>query len=99
MTKQECVSYLASILTIIDSKEDAAQPRGGILAWEYNRVYNELQGILRKEQEDETRQSEQQRESRRASAANPPRDQPRSGEPNWVQPRQGGQVDIRRKGV
>lgn len=52
--KYQMVSYLTGLLAIIESKEDAAQPRAGILAREYEKVYTELVGMLRKV-EDETR--------------------------------------------
>lgn len=54
MTKSELAGYLSSIITIMDSKEDAGIPRGNTLAREYTRVYTELVDIIRKE-EDEAR--------------------------------------------
>lgn len=42
MNKHERAAYLASLLTIMVSKETAALPRGKTLADEYNYNYDEL---------------------------------------------------------
>lgn len=42
MNKQERAAYLASLLTIMVSKETAALPRGKTLTDEYNFNYDEL---------------------------------------------------------
>lgn len=54
-SKHELANYCANLLSIIGSKEDAGQDRGGTIAREYTRAYDELTSIIRKEEEDETR--------------------------------------------
>lgn len=56
MNKQERAAYLASLLTIMVSKETAALPRGKTLTDEYEYNYDQLV----KEIKDEARQRPQQ---------------------------------------
>lgn len=58
-TKYDLVSYLAGILSIIESKEDAGQDRGGWLAEEYTRAYGELNKLVKEEKENEARNRQQ----------------------------------------
>lgn len=56
-TKYELVSYLASLISILDSQDDAgAMLRSTTISDEYKRGYDELKGILAKEREDEARE-------------------------------------------
>lgn len=55
MTKYELASYLTNLISIMESKEDGGIGRGRTLGWEYNRAYAEMMEIVRKEQEDESR--------------------------------------------
>lgn len=56
MTKQELASYLAGLIAIMDSMDDAGgMNRSRVIATEYERAYAEFKGILQKEKESETR--------------------------------------------
>lgn len=56
-TKYELVSYLSSLISILDSQDDAgAMLRSSTISDEYKRGYDELKGILAKEREDEARE-------------------------------------------
>lgn len=58
MTKQELASYLASLISIVDSMDDAgAQLRPAWLVEEYDRTWKEF----KQEIKDEARKSKQQR--------------------------------------
>jgi hypothetical protein len=58
MNKQDLVAYCYNLLGVIDSKEKTGGlDRGGALAREYLRAYDELVHIIRKEEDDEARQS------------------------------------------
>jgi len=50
--KAQLASDLCNLLTIMEAKEDAGVKRGNTLASEYTKNYDELVGMLRKEQED-----------------------------------------------
>lgn len=51
--KYQLASYLASIITIIESKQDAARPPGTRLTTEYEKVYEEfMEAITEKETDD-----------------------------------------------
>lgn len=52
MTKHELASYLCSLISLMESKEDAGIPRGRMLGREYERVYAELVAIIKKEEKD-----------------------------------------------
>lgn len=58
-TKFELANYCANLLTIMESRDSAgAIGRGRTLGEEYNRAYDELMGIIKKEHEDEARKSQ-----------------------------------------
>lgn len=69
MTKQELAAYMASIATILEqSDKSGVHNRSGLLGDEYMRSYDQFKEIVRKEREDEARQSEQQRLSAKDGA-------------------------------
>lgn len=78
MTKAEIVGYLASLLAIIESKEDAGRSRGGTLAREYERYYSILIDTIKKDEEN-ARQSEQQHDGLNEDRAEDDSDQPQRG--------------------
>lgn len=55
MNKAELVSYCANLLSIMAARETTGIARGQTLGREYTRAYDELTGIIRKEEENETR--------------------------------------------
>lgn len=55
MTKVEQVSYLAGLVSLLDSFDDAGAKRPEWLAAEYTRTYNALKETVQKEQGNETR--------------------------------------------
>jgi hypothetical protein len=57
MNKIETADYLANIICILNSMEDAGIAKSQTLGREYNRVYTELKKIVQKEEEDEARKS------------------------------------------
>lgn len=59
MTKQELASYMVSLISIMESKEDAGRHRGQTLGKEYNLCYDQFMEIIKKEHDDETRKREQ----------------------------------------
>lgn len=61
MTRQDMAQYLVNLLAIMDSKERSGRDRGGALATEYIRIYDELLRSIKKEDDNETRNSERQR--------------------------------------
>jgi hypothetical protein len=59
MDKADLASYLASLISIMDSKDAAGGiSRGQTLGAEYDRAYGLFMQIVRKEQADETRKRE-----------------------------------------
>lgn len=70
MEKHELASYLASLISIMDSMDDGgAQLRPAWLVAEYHRAYEEFkQGV---KDDDEARKSEQQRQRESEKRANP----------------------------
>lgn len=79
MNKQEMAGYLANLISIMESKEDAGISRGRTLADEYNKTYNEFRELLDKEKDYyETGSSEQQSE-RTEERTDLSRREPRSG--------------------
>lgn len=53
MTKFEMVSYMASLLTIMQDRDSAgAVSRGPTLGREYEKIYQEYRDLLDKENED-----------------------------------------------
>lgn len=61
MTKQELASYMTSLLTLMESKEDAGIPRGKTLGEEYGRTYAAFMDIVRKEQDEARKREDGQR--------------------------------------
>lgn len=56
MTKQEMASYLSSLISIMDSFDDAGgRLRPTWLAEEYHRVWDQWKELVQKEKDDETR--------------------------------------------
>lgn len=87
-TKYELVSYLASLIAILDSKDDAGGLlRGTIIPWEYERAYAQLRNLLQKEKDDEARQRTD-RTQRSESGTDQPQGQRGGGEPTR-EPRRG----------
>lgn len=58
MTKEDTASYCVSLLTIMDSKMRAGREVGSTLVAEYEKAYASLIELIKKENENETRESE-----------------------------------------
>lgn len=57
--KAQLAAYLASLATILDQMDKSGSVnRSASLGEEYHRVYDELKGIIDKENEDEARPSD-----------------------------------------
>lgn len=63
MTTADHASYLASIIAVMDSFDDAARPRPSWLADEYERAW----GDYRKSVEDDNKARERQTEQRKSN--------------------------------
>lgn len=48
----QLVSYLAGLISIMESKEDAGLPKGGMIAREYERAYTELRDLIKAEEKE-----------------------------------------------
>lgn len=81
MPKQELVNYLAGLISVMESKEDAGIARGQTLGREYNRAYEQLLEIIRKEEADEARTSKFKRDGESETGTDSTRGLPRIGEP------------------
>lgn len=56
--KFELAAYLGNLMDILDAKEDVGLARTGWLATEYQKVFHELELIVKKEHEDAARKSD-----------------------------------------
>lgn len=80
MTKQELASYLSSLISIMESKEDAGIERGQTLGREYTRAYGQMMDIIRKEEKDAAEQTERERQSRQKDRTGISGSEPRGSE-------------------
>lgn len=62
MSKADMASYLVSLHNLMEAQMKSAHSKVNAgLAWEYERIWDALTAQIKKEKEDETRKSEQQR--------------------------------------
>lgn len=57
MDKFQLAGYMVNLISIMESKEDGGIARGSTLGREYSRCYERLLSMIRKDEEDETRNS------------------------------------------
>ena len=72
MNKQDTAAYLVSLIALVESQEDAGIARSQTLTDEYNRVWDQLKELIRKDNEGNN-------DNDAKAGANLPRYQPSGG--------------------